>query len=78
MKDRAFLTWLHERLVNVHDEPPTADYMHKLRAIVRATPADIETPNIATTPDDLSDEPGVIKPGRRLAPQYVGTRGRTP
>lgn len=46
MKDREFLMWLHERLEFVHGEKPTADYMHKLRAIIRATPEKLETPNL--------------------------------
>ena len=47
MKDREFLCWLHERLEHVHNEPKLYDYMHKLRAIIDATPIDRETPNIA-------------------------------
>lgn len=48
MKDRDFLIWLHARLTDVHNESPTCDYMHKLRAIIRATPEGQVTPNIAT------------------------------
>lgn len=40
MKDQEFLMWLHERLEHVHREPAQADYMHKLRAIIEATPED--------------------------------------
>lgn len=36
--DRDFLAWIHERLQYVHHEHPNADYMHRLRAIVLATP----------------------------------------
>jgi hypothetical protein len=46
MKDREFLCWLHERLELVHKENSCMDYMHKLRAIISATPIDRETPNI--------------------------------
>lgn len=46
MKDRDYLMWLHERLELVHGESPFTDYMHKLRAIIAATPAKRETPNI--------------------------------
>jgi hypothetical protein len=49
MKDREFLMWLHERLEHVHGESPVLDYMHKLRAIIKATPGDRTTPNTATT-----------------------------
>ncbi len=45
MKDREYLMWLHERLEHVHGESPLVDYMHKLRAIIRATHEKRETPN---------------------------------
>lgn len=43
MKDREFLMWLHERLEHVHGENDLLDYMHRLRAIIRATPEEQET-----------------------------------
>jgi hypothetical protein len=43
MKDREFLIWLHERLTEVHGENHLVDYMHKLRAVIHATPADKTT-----------------------------------
>lgn len=46
MRDRAFLIWLHEQLVNLHGEHPSMDYMRRLRAIIKMTPADRETPNV--------------------------------
>ena len=48
MKDRYFLMWLHRLLVEEHNENPHKDYMHKLRAIIIATPESQETPNVAT------------------------------
>lgn len=48
MNDRDFLMWLHERLTEQHGEMATFDYMHKLRAIIRSTPADKVTPNMAS------------------------------
>lgn len=45
MRDREFLMWLHARLTEIHGESPLVDYMHKLRAVIRATPADQYTPN---------------------------------
>lgn len=39
MTDREFLMWIHERLELVHGESHLVDYMHKLRAVIRATPA---------------------------------------
>jgi hypothetical protein len=47
MKDREFLMWLHERLTGKHKESPIVDYMHKLRAIIKNTPADKETANVS-------------------------------
>lgn len=46
MKDREFLIWLHERLEHVHGESPIVDYMHKLRAIIKATDGKQRTPNM--------------------------------
>ena len=46
MNDREFLMWIHERLEHVHKENSLVDYMHKLRCIIRATPADQRTPNV--------------------------------
>ena len=48
MNDRAFLIWLHQRLVKQHRENECVDYMHKLRAIIIATPADQVTPTCGT------------------------------
>ena len=44
MRDRDFLIWIHRRLES-HGESDLLDYMHKLRAIIRATPIDRATPN---------------------------------
>jgi len=43
MKDKAFLQWVHDRLANVWDENTLTDYMRKLRAIIAATPDDVDT-----------------------------------
>lgn len=45
MKDRDYLIWLHSRLETVHGERSIVDYMHKLRAVITAIPADQDTPN---------------------------------
>jgi len=57
MKDREFLMWIHERLELIHNESPLVDYMHKLRAIIRSTPKDKETPNALScnTLDELKE-----------------------
>ena len=47
MKDREFLMWIHERLEHVHNEDPCVDYMHKLRNIIKDTPENKRTLNIA-------------------------------
>lgn len=47
MRDREFLQWIHGRLENVHGTSPNVDYMHKLRAIIRAIPFKQETKNVA-------------------------------
>ena len=44
MNDRDFLMWLYERLENFYGEDACQDYMHKLRAIVKSTPANKVTP----------------------------------
>lgn len=46
MTDQEFLIWIHERLEFVHDENPLIDYMHKLRAVISATPKNQITPNM--------------------------------
>jgi len=38
--DRSFLLWLHGRIEHVYGEHPGVDFMHKLRAIILATPCD--------------------------------------
>lgn len=43
MKDREFLIWIHSRLEKVHGENRDVDYMHKLRAVIGAIPAEQET-----------------------------------
>ena len=40
MSDREFLIWLHGRLVSQYGVPEGVDYLHRLRSIIRATPAD--------------------------------------
>ena len=38
MTDRDFLIWIHERLINVYNEDPLLDYMHRLRGIIYNAP----------------------------------------
>lgn len=56
MKDRNFLMWIHERLVNVHGENERYDYMHKLRSIICATPKDQDTPAMSSCLANSLDE----------------------
>ena len=46
MNDREFLMWIHTRLEQVFGESPRADYMRKLRAIIKAIPENQITPNV--------------------------------
>lgn len=51
MNDKEFLAWLHERLEHQHGENPHVDYMHKLRAIIKAIPPNQITKSIDTGND---------------------------
>lgn len=53
MFDKAFLTYIHERLL-VHGDPYNIDYMGKLRSIINATDPAQLTPN--TGPDIKEEE----------------------
>lgn len=46
MEDREFLIWIHARLEGYGDDA-LCDFMHKLRAIIYATPRGQCTPNVA-------------------------------
>jgi len=48
MNDRAFLIWIHQRLVEQHNESPLFDYMHRLRAIIANTDPNVESPSSAS------------------------------
>lgn len=68
MKDRDFLVWLHERLEYVHKENPHVDYMRKLRAIILATSAEQETPNLAVA-NNLDDVKAMLARMEAPAPE---------
>jgi hypothetical protein len=55
MKDKEFLIWLHERLVNVHKKKELLDYMHKLRCIILDYPEEKETPNDGRSKNSLKE-----------------------
>lgn len=57
--DREVLIFLHERLEHVYGESPLFDYMHRLRAIILATPKNerVEGP-ILNNMEDLRREIG--------------------
>jgi hypothetical protein len=42
-RDREFLCWLHERLVELQGENPLCDYMHRLRQVIHSIGGDRET-----------------------------------
>lgn len=46
MKDKEFLIWLYNRLVNIHGESKYYDYIYKLVSIINAMDEDQETPNV--------------------------------
>lgn len=48
--DKQFPQWIHDRMLNMYCEPSHADFMHKLRAIIEATPDSQVTPNRASHP----------------------------
>ena len=48
MKDKEFLTWIHERLEFVHGEDRRVDYMRKLQSIIDNMDENICTPNISS------------------------------
>jgi hypothetical protein len=54
MTDREFLLWLRDRLVYRYHESPNVDFVHKLNAIIQATPIDRVTPNVPISAEELS------------------------
>ena len=59
MNDKAFLMWIHDRLIFEHGENKNFDYMHKLRAIIKDTPDDKYTPNVCSNADILKTETAI-------------------
>lgn len=53
MNDKQLLIWLHARLQYLYQENPNADYMGKLRSIIKATPDNQLTPNTAPTIEEI-------------------------
>lgn len=68
MTDRQFLGWLHERLQFVHGEHRNKDYMIRLRAIIRATPPEQHTPNVALEEPEALVRRNRAGSGRDLCP----------
>lgn len=76
MNDREFLIWLRERLINVYHESPNVDFVHKLTAIINATPVDKLTGNMGEPLYKLCDGCGCpIKPGRHKPNEYDHAQG---
>jgi hypothetical protein len=46
MNDKEFLTWIYNRLIQVHNENAQFDYMNKLRCIIDTIPESQYTPNV--------------------------------
>lgn len=53
MDDKATLTWLHDRMINVYGESANVDFLHRLRGIIKDTPKSKTTPGSY----DLKDDP---------------------
>lgn len=51
MDDKATLTWIHDRMINVYGESANVDFLHRLRGIIVNTPEGRTTINI----NDLKD-----------------------
>ena len=60
MTDREFLIWIHERLEHVYKERSLVDFMHKLRALIVATPKNRETAKTFSGGNDMSDLQGIL------------------
>ena len=69
--DAEFLTWIHDRLVLVHQEHRNYDYMHRLREIIRRVAA---TPDLVTACKYLVaavKEPTLQSMGFAQPPEYA-------
>lgn len=55
MKDREFLEWLRQRLINMYDVDQDIDYMLKLEGIIKDCPDDKNSPLALRLPYDTSD-----------------------
>lgn len=53
MYDKEFLIWLHQRLYHLHGDNPNADFMGKLRSIIKSIPGDQLTPNMAPSVEEI-------------------------
>ena len=43
VKDKYFLIWLRNRLIEVYGEPPLVDFVHKLNKIIENYPGNKES-----------------------------------
>jgi len=58
MKDKLFLIWLHQRLLNKHRENEQYDFMHKLRSIIHEYPED-KVSTVPMTPNEIKTDYGL-------------------
>jgi len=77
MNDKQFLGWIHDRLLYVYKENGYMDYMHKLRAIIEATPEGQTTPNVASYKEQKGGPimEHCVKCGRELTTDYEHLSG---
>ena len=71
MNDRDFLMWVHARLQRRGDDE-LLDFMHRLRAIIAATPADRVSPNTGEGDNNLGQLRQKLGMGN-LCPRCAGS-----
>ena len=57
MRDKLFLIWLHQRLLNKHRENKEYDFMYKLRSIIHEYPED-KASTVPMTANEIKTEFG--------------------
>ncbi len=70
MKDRQFLIWLRDRLVNVYQEPSEVDFVGKLESIIMTIPPEQCTPNTGAILE-RSDLTGLPVPDGKGGIKYI-------
>lgn len=66
MKDRDFLNWVADRLVNVHGEPENVDFVLKVRQIAERTGRSMPRHEYSQMVNELRDVPSVQSKRERI------------